>query len=134
MGIPPSKRNLLCATHADDGGDCHECDAWADGGEFIVQIMPAAPGWRACYLREDGTIEETPLVGWGLTKWGDVVALDSDTDGNALPPTVIGDNFLGVLSPGQLASSIHEAIIEHVRERVAWAKKEREEKQRELEQ
>jgi hypothetical protein len=58
----------------------------------LVQIMPAG-GWRVEYrvLADSNRFYSEPLVGWGLTRDGDVVALVTDDRGSVLPIALCGD-------------------------------------------
>ena len=65
----------------------------------IVQIIPGT-GWVLEYLNEDGQLDVSPLLAWGLQGGGNVVPLDVDECGfvdepdlkiNRLRPQIAGD-------------------------------------------
>ena len=63
----------------------------------IVQIIPA-DGWTAHYRMDAGSILASPLVAFGLTRGGEVVALDIDCTG-AVDRVDTTSNVCGFASP-----------------------------------
>lgn len=86
----------------------------------IIQIMPAAPDWRAIYAdeSEEGLVLETPLVGWALIEQEDgsrcVVGLDATGEVESCEAL---ENFLGYAAPGEPAARWHREAVRYYRER-----------------
>ena len=72
-----------------------------DDAKDIIQIMPSG-GWHFAYKESDGTPVVFPVLAWGLTREGDVVALDCDACGVVDDVTDLG-NFV-CLGPSHKAT------------------------------
>ena len=86
----------------------------------VVQIMPAAPDWRAIYAdeSEEGLVLETPLCGWALIEMPDgatsVVGLDATGEVESCEAL---RNFLGYAPPGESAARWHREAVRYFHER-----------------
>jgi hypothetical protein len=93
----------------------------------IIQIMPAAEGWRALYAGRDEagapiTVVE-PLVGWALQEekiypndekaYRSVVGLDGGD--SVVEPCPEAANFVRYLRPGDNPDSFLDEVEEHLR-------------------
>ncbi len=90
----------------------------------ILQIMLAAPDWRAIYADEsvEGLVLETPLAGWALVEHEDgsrsVVGLDATGDVENCQSL---ENFLGYAAPGEPAARWYRDSLRYFQERHSGA-------------
>lgn len=88
----------------------------------ILQIMPAAPNWRAVFAdeTEPGVVLETTLIGWALVERKDgsraVVGLDATGEVDICETL---ENFLAYAGPGEPATRWHRDALRYHREREA---------------
>ncbi len=66
--------------------------------DAIVQIIPANVGTMAEYSGEGDDVFHSPIIAWGLTRGGDFIALDADSDGY-VDVVNTADNFIGYIIP-----------------------------------
>jgi len=92
----------------------------AFGGYQVLQVMPAAPDWRALFADEsvEGLILEAPLMGWALVERSDglrsVVGLEASGEVESCEAV---ENFIGYAAPGEPASRWHHDALVFFRER-----------------
>jgi predicted ester cyclase len=85
----------------------------------VLQIMPAAPDWRAVFAdeNEEGLIIETQLAGALIEKSdGNQAVVGFDTVGEA-ESCESPENFLGYAAPGETASRWHREALRYFQER-----------------
>jgi len=88
----------------------------------VLQIMPAAPDWRAIYADEsvEGLVLETPLAGWALVEREDgsrsVIGLDATGEVESCESL---ENFLGYAAPGEPAARWYRDSYRYFQERQA---------------
>jgi hypothetical protein len=85
----------------------------------VLQIMPAAPDWRAIYADEsvEGLVLETPLAGRALIEREDgsrtVVGLDATGEVESCESL---ENFLGYTAPGEPAARWYRDSLRYFQE------------------
>lgn len=80
------------------------------GGHVVVQIVPAAPGWRTAWVRDNGTIYYQCIAAWALSHRG----WDEAVDENIYPVVIVDGAFMGRSTSRSSADSMdheHDVIL-----------------------
>jgi hypothetical protein len=85
----------------------------------IIQIMPAAPDWRAVFADEsvEGLVLETQLIGWALIEreGGERAVVGLDATGEVESCESL-ENFLGYAAPGEPAALWYRDSVHYFHE------------------
>ncbi|HEU4412685.1 MAG TPA: hypothetical protein VFS43_46000 [Polyangiaceae bacterium] len=83
----------------------------------LASLTPAAPGWHAVFVNDDGEPELEPIACWGLYEIDDENAVLAMTRsaGNAsrLVPADLDPTYVGIAAPGEDEDDWADACREH---------------------
>ncbi|HEU4535607.1 MAG TPA: hypothetical protein VFS00_15875 [Polyangiaceae bacterium] len=83
----------------------------------LASLTPAAPGWNAVFVSEDGDPELEPIACWGLYHIDDENAVLAMTrsagDASRLGPADLDPAYVGIAAPGEGEEDWAEACNEH---------------------
>ncbi|MCU0681815.1 MAG: hypothetical protein MUF34_06090 [Polyangiaceae bacterium] len=83
----------------------------------LASLTPAAPGWNAVFVSEDGDPELEPIACWGLYQIDDENAVLAMTrsagDASRLVPADLDPAYVGIAAPGEHEEDWADACNEH---------------------
>jgi hypothetical protein len=83
----------------------------------LASLTPAAPGWHAVFVNDDGEPELEPIACWGLYEIDDENAVLAMTrsagDASRLVPADLDPTYVGIAAPGEDEDDWVEACREH---------------------
>lgn len=83
----------------------------------LASLTPAAPGWHAVFVNDEGDPELEPIACWGLYEIDDENAVLAMTrsagDASRLVPADLDPTYVGIAAPGEDGDDWAEACREH---------------------